>query len=95
MKTSPRRRRRFVGLLLFLTVFLLPLHFHPLTVTAQITKECSCLFGSRTQTGLTTTHSNVLTVLVWQPVRVESPEFLGSLFRAKWHSRAPPVTLSV
>jgi len=95
MKSSASGRRRFLGLLLFLTVFFLPLHFHPVTATVQVAKECSCLYGSRTQTGLATAHSNSLTVLIWQPVRTESHEFFGSLFRAKWQSRAPPFTASL
>lgn len=95
MKSSSPERRRYVGLLLFLTVFFLPLHFHPVTVTAQVTKECGCLYGSRTQTGLTTTHSNWLPVLVWRPVQTESHEFFGSLFGIQWHSRAPPVATSL
>lgn len=41
-----------IGALLFLTVFLLPLHFHSLTLAAQVNKECSCYQGGRTQAGL-------------------------------------------
>jgi len=95
MKTSASRRRRVVGLLLFLTVFFLPLHFHSVTVTAKVVKECSCLYGSRTQTGLMTAHSNSPPVLVWQPARAESHEFFGSFLGIKWRSRAPPLTPSL
>ena len=95
MKSSASRRRRLVGLLLFLTVFFLPLHFHSLTVTAQVAKECGCLYGSRTQAGLTIAHSNPLPVLIWQPVRTESQEFFGLRFGTRWHSRAPPFTVSL
>jgi len=95
MKSSASGRRRLVGLLLFLTVFFLPLHFHSVTVTAQVAKECGCLYGSRTQAGLTTAHSKSLPVLVWQPVRTESREFFGSFFGTKWHSRAPPFAISL
>jgi hypothetical protein len=51
-KASAPRRVRLVSLLLFLTVFFLPLHFHPLAVTAHITKECSCIHGARTEMGI-------------------------------------------
>jgi hypothetical protein len=39
-------------LVLFLTVFFLPLHFHPITATAHVTKECSCIHGARTAMGM-------------------------------------------
>ena len=43
---------RLVSLLLFLTVFFLPLHFHAVAATAHVTKECSCIHGTRTEMGL-------------------------------------------
>ena len=43
---------RLVSLLLFLTVFFLPLHFHPVAATAHVTKECSCIHGARTEMGM-------------------------------------------
>ena len=43
--------RRLVGLCLFLTLVFLPLHTHGLTENPKVTKECSCLHGSRTQVG--------------------------------------------
>ena len=43
---------RLVSLLLFLTVFFLPLHFHPAAATAHVTKECSCIHGARTEMGM-------------------------------------------
>jgi hypothetical protein len=45
-------RRRFVGAFLFLTVFFLPLHFHPATPTAHVAKECACIHGARTEMGM-------------------------------------------
>jgi hypothetical protein len=39
------------GILFF--IFFLPLHFHaPVSGSSQITHECSCLHGSRTQASL-------------------------------------------
>jgi hypothetical protein len=44
---------RWISAFLFLSVFALPLHFHAASaVTSQVTKECSCLHGTRTQLGL-------------------------------------------
>jgi hypothetical protein len=48
------RIRRAINLTILLFVFFLPLHFHAITAgAAQITHECSCLHGSRTQVGIT------------------------------------------
>ncbi|MGB7948441.1 MAG: hypothetical protein WCH75_12225, partial [Candidatus Binatia bacterium] len=48
-RANDTRRFRLVSLLLFLTVFFLPLHFHPVAATAHVTKECSCIHGTRTE----------------------------------------------
>jgi hypothetical protein len=45
---------RAVGVFLLLTVFFLPLHYHPANATSQIHHECSCLHGARTQAAVTT-----------------------------------------
>jgi hypothetical protein len=42
------RARRVVSTLALLFVFFLPLHFHT-SIPSQVTKECSCLQGARTQ----------------------------------------------
>jgi hypothetical protein len=37
--------------------FFLPLHFHPASaVVSQVTHECACLHGSRTQVGAASVH---------------------------------------
>jgi|GEM_PF-1487628 len=44
--------RRWIGFCLFLTVFFLPLHFHAVTAASpQLSKECACVQGHRTQFG--------------------------------------------
>ena len=44
------RLRRWISALLFLSVFFLPLHIHLATAaTSQLSKECSCVQGTRTQ----------------------------------------------
>jgi hypothetical protein len=43
--------RRYIGAVLFLFVFTLPLHFHPATESSQISQECGCYYGGRTQLG--------------------------------------------
>ena len=45
---------RWLGVFLALAVFFLPLHFHvTLANSSQITKECGCLHGTRTQLAMT------------------------------------------
>lgn len=44
--------RRLIGTILFLAVFSLPFHSHAFTPAAQVSKECSCYHGGRTQVGL-------------------------------------------
>ena len=49
-RNSVVRLRRWISALLFLSVFFLPLHIHFATAaTAQLSKECSCVQGTRTQ----------------------------------------------
>jgi len=51
---STRRRvfgHQTIGALLLLFVFFLPLHFHPAHEDHQISHECSCYLGGRTQLG--------------------------------------------
>ena len=38
----------------FLFIFFLPLHFHPITSEPELSQECTCAQGTRTQTGLGT-----------------------------------------
>jgi hypothetical protein len=84
------RRLRLVGLLLFLTVFFLPLHFHPAAATAHVAKECTCIHGARTEMGMAPV------VTDWMPpAQYFVEEFfqprLSSRFVAAFQSiRAPP-----
>ena len=88
--------RRWISALLFLAVFFLPIHIHLATAaTAQLSKECSCVQGTRTQlasigssptlfTPGQTTPLAVLTTLVlafsWShPHNVRAPPFFASL----------------
>ena len=45
--------RRYVGAVLFLFVFTLPLHFHLATESSQISQECGCYYEGRAQLGPT------------------------------------------
>jgi hypothetical protein len=94
LRATPKPRR-LVSALALIFVFFLPLHFHPAAGTANVTHECACLHGARTQTG-------VVAVLA------EPPAWLLQLFRPiplqSWpvsqvvigivSIRAPPVFLA-
>jgi len=87
---------RWISALLFLSVFFLPLHIHVATAaTAQLSKECSCMQGTRTQLGAvgsgpalsTPVQSSSIVVratLVWTrdrsgPQNVRAPPLFASL----------------
>lgn len=87
--------RRLAAVVLLLAVFFLPLHFHFFTLTAQLSKECSCVHGNRTQIGLAPATTD------WTPIF--QPSFL-TVYEAQvlaWFSvnshaiRAPPAIYSL
>lgn len=85
---------RWLSVFLLLTVFFLPLHFHAVSAAAsQITKECSCLHGSRAQADLAGASSPGMP----SPVvgAVESFEQVGCVSRSIRipSSRAPPLSV--
>lgn len=94
---KPRNRGypRLVSFLLFLTVFFLPFHFHALTVASQVSKECSCLSGTKTQSGLAILPAGSIPVFEYQavipPVQVWPDPRIGSIR----HIRAPPAQASL
>jgi hypothetical protein len=47
------RARRCIGAVLFVFVFTLPFHFHPVAENRQVSQECSCYYSGRTQLGPT------------------------------------------
>ena len=88
----PRSLRRFVSAGILLFVFLLPFHFHSVAAKAQITKECSCVHGTRTEAGLAATPFNWTPVLAAETVAKEFLDCL-SYVRFQIHGiRAPPLT---
>jgi hypothetical protein len=89
-----RRVKRTVSAAVLLFVFLLPLHFH-FSGTPQITKECACIHGARTQLAFnadtgTSAPAFHATLLIAQD---------DSLWADEWtklkHVRGPPVSLSL
>ena len=82
-----------LSFLLLLSVFFLPLHYHPLGTAAQITKDCSCVHGTRTEVGLTS--ASVGSTLVFTTFRLtgDIQDSTGSLLIASGHIRAPPLAV--
>ncbi len=88
-----RKRLRVTAVLLFLTVFFLPLHFHAVTQAAELSKECSCVHGLLTQTGPATAQAGVFhSVSSWLIVIFEPRN--AAWFHVDFQAaRAPPTDL--
>ena len=82
--------RRLVGVCLFLAMVFLPLHTHALAENPKVTKECSCLHGTRTEVGL------VPVALHWTPpinfilCELFDPQVVSHVVSAFQAIRAPP-----
>jgi len=86
--------QRYVGAGILLFVFFLPLHFHAVAATAQVAKECSCLHGSRTESGLSPAPAVCAPLLTAQPIASEIFDCFSTV-RFQIHGiRAPPITPS-
>jgi len=87
----PHALRRFVSAGILLFVFFLPLHFHSVAATAQVAKECSCLHGSRTESGLSPAPAVCAPLLTAQPIASEIFDCFSTV-RFQIHGiRAPPI----
>jgi len=83
--------RRWVGFLLFCSVFFLPLHVHITAATPQVTKECCCLHGTRTQAG-PLADPPIGIPAGWAGVILQAPQTsVISCIVVSHLSRAPPV----
>jgi hypothetical protein len=85
--------QRLVGAALLLFVVFLPLHFHPADESRQISHECSCVHGTRTQLG--SAPSSVMAAVASAVffVMAERVESLVSLAVESDSARAPPAAL--
>jgi hypothetical protein len=82
--------RRCIGVILFLFVFTLPLHFHPATESSKVSQECSCYYGGRTQLGLVpapVTLVPIYEVVLLENRRAENP---AAVVIESESARAPP-----
>jgi hypothetical protein len=85
--------RRLVGAALLVFVFFLPLHFHAANESRQLSHECSCVHGTRTQLG--SAPSSVIAAVAPAVlfVMAERAEALVSLAVESDFARAPPISL--
>ena len=82
--------RRWVSVFLFLTIFFLPLHFHAAVTSPLLTKECSCIHGSRTDASLAAPPARCVPVVSHELIEFCSEtEFVFHAIFTK-ASRAPP-----
>jgi len=88
---KPITTPRWFGICLVLAVFFLPLHFHATSaIASQITKECICLHGSRTQANLTSAPAIGAPVIVIVAVAALGQRDFDSRSVGIRSSRAPP-----
>jgi len=88
--TGALKGLRLVSLLLFLTVFFLPLHFHPVAATTHVAKECSCIHGTRTELAMATAQVNWAPALPQHFYESFRPRLFSSLIDTLQLIRAPP-----
>jgi hypothetical protein len=91
---KPLKVRRTVSALALLFVFFLPLHFH-FSIASQVSKECSCLQGTRTQLAATVSPPAIvpqfrISLVADCPVSVWTEDE-----SAEHHVRGPPAPASL
>jgi len=90
---EPVGARGLVGAALLVFVFFLPLHFHAVDESRQLTHECSCVHGTRTQLGSGPSSAMAAVAPTVFFVVAERVESLVSLTIESDFARAPPVSL--
>ena len=83
--------KRLAAVVSLIAVFFLPLHFHSLTVTAKVARECACLQGTRTTLSLADSPPSIIPVLEFQPVAFAVGQKYERLSVSFSSIRAPPV----
>ena len=82
---------RWLSVFLALAVFFLPLHFHAASVNAsQVTKECGCLHGTRTQLALAVDALQPALVVECATVVFEQASALSKPWSDPEKARGPP-----
>jgi len=81
---------RLAAVVSLLAVFFLPFHFHSLTATAKVAKECACQHGTRLEAGPAPAPPSVIPVFDFQLVTFVADEESGRLSISSNPIRAPP-----
>jgi len=87
--------RVLVGSVLLIAFFFLPLHFHSLTPTAQLSQECSCYHGVRTQAGLAPAPADWTPTFQASFIVLHEPQVFERISLASHAIRAPPLGISL
>lgn len=93
-KTAAQLVTRLIAAVLFLTLFSLPLHSH-FSAPAQLSKECSCVHGSRTQMGLAPVQVSAAPALFVDFFTVAEPDVYVWRAVTRQAIRAPPYITSL
>jgi len=88
--------RRWISALLFLAVFFLPIHIHLATAaTAQLSKECSCVQGTRTQLAFAADVPHAAAPVELNIVASECESLAAHLWFYSQKVRGPPTLTSL
>ena len=91
MRDMPKTRR-WVSILALVFVFFLPLHFHAAAAAANISHDCACLHGARSQTGVAPISTQTIAPLLelFVPPSFQS-HFVSRVVIGFLSIRAPPL----
>jgi hypothetical protein len=82
---------RIIGALLFVAVFFLPLHFHAAPTATEMSTECSCAHGTRTQSGLAPVSTDCTPCVYAISVSLSQPQYSAFYTTLVESIRAPPL----
>ena len=87
---------RWLGVFLALAVFFLPLHFHvTLANASQVTKECGCLHGTRTQLATAATAQQAALPIEITAVVIDKESSSNNTWSDPQKARGPPTFTSL
>jgi hypothetical protein len=101
MNSEPSRLKtsatpHWLSVCLILTVFFLPLHFHVTSaIASQVTKECSCVHGTRTQLATTAVAPQEALPVEFTAVFIERETFISQRLTDPQKARGPPLFIDL
>jgi hypothetical protein len=91
--SNQSKLHRLIGAILLVFLVFLPLHYHAVTPTSQLAKECSCVHGTRTQLVLHTDSPIVVPALRATSFADRYVFFWAGDWSRSQSVRGPPVSL--